>query len=444
MDKQKLIKYSLAIIFACVILAIMLKNCKGCSNIESAPNQFMTAANQDRTSGNSHLKKVDVYMDFSGSMRGYLDFGNQGDDGDAVMTSVVSKAMTKMNAIYDIESQAHCGGMTYNQQKCLKALRDKSIYNQNTTLLDKMIDTSCVNLSDSSVVVIVSDMILSYGRRKLLAEQDTFYNKHSKSGLGDAIYATATRLKKEGKEIAILQFLSDYNAKYYCNYTENLKPVCFKGEILKKRPFYVMLIGSEANIIDILAKGIFNIAQKPAHIYSTIQFNLTNESSKWGLSSRSKDWLFIEGPDEIEGKPNESNLLCYSLQGQDLDNDASTLTFSFSSLKNKIPVFLNQELTTDYNHNIFDDVAFVDDEYKELTLKMRPYSKLSATENTTIRIVTTYDWVTNDSMDDDVNVSSSEMEGKTWGIETLVDNISKAYETPNLASIAEINIVLTK
>lgn len=437
METKRFFKYALGVIFVIVLVGVMLKNMVNSSTYKNcAPKQIMTIANPPTGKATPNIKNVDVYMDFSGSMRGYVDFSTP--EGKATMIPIVCKAMTKLDDLYGIESRARCENKSYNQKGCEDALSNRKIFNEHVTLLDKMIEKSCDNLSDSSIAIIVSDMILSYGRSKLIQEKDTFYNQHHLQGLGSKIFNQATKLKQKSMHIVILQFLSDYNGKWYCNFTENLQqPIQCRNEILRNRPFYVMIIGSKANVIDIMEKNVFSVSEKPQHIYSTISSSFTSTSPSYTFESESVDWTFLEGEND------STDIVCFSLEGQNLDDEQSKITIAYDPKNIVAPSYVNQELIVEADSNIFNKYL-LDQRSGKINMTLQAYNKLGDENLTTIQIVSSNRWVEESDLDDDVKISINDLSGKTWGLKTLVDNISSAYAVENQTPIAKINILLTK
>ena len=168
------------------------------------------------------LKNLEMHIDFSGSMKGFIDFSNTPHSFSAqnIFVSTTTTLLDKVESEYSIKTQSFCGGKSYSKDVFRGKLEDKSIFNEGTTLLHNTISQLSQKANDSTVIAIATDMILSYGKAKIIAEKDTFYNKHNLDGLSAAVYGAMTNLKSKKLDIVIAQYLSDFNGKYYYNYTE--------------------------------------------------------------------------------------------------------------------------------------------------------------------------------------------------------------------------------
>ena len=161
-----------------------------------------------KSGGSAGIKSQHLYIDFSGSMRGFIDFSGVADAKDAksTMLSTVTTYLDKLEASYNIKTVNHCEGKTYTKDEFRRQVQSKSIFNGGVTLLQDLVAEKCRVADDTTVVAIVSDMVLSYGRAKLNKEGDIYYNKHNLDGLNSVIHGAMTSLKQRELDVLLLQY----------------------------------------------------------------------------------------------------------------------------------------------------------------------------------------------------------------------------------------------
>ena len=74
---------------------------------------------------NQGFTSFDLFIDFSGSMRGFIDFSNLKDGAIAKsdMTSTITAFLDKIEANFDVITQNHCGDKVYNKDDFRKKLQ---------------------------------------------------------------------------------------------------------------------------------------------------------------------------------------------------------------------------------------------------------------------------------------------------------------------------------
>ena len=375
------------------------------------------------------MKKLELYIDFSKSMRGFIDFSQLPNSNDAsgTMKSTITKFLDNVEAEYGIATKSICGNRTYDKNKFRGALDNKTIFNSDVTLLQQFIEDKVKHVNDSTVITIVSDMVLSYGKEKLLSEQDTFYNHNQLDALVSTIHSAMKTVKKKGCDVILLQYLSDFNGKYYCNYTENIKEGrAYKNMLMKDRPYYMLLIGVKENLKALLADECL---MKAENVYSS--FGLENH--------------FVETSFEIDEKK-ENNWT----KGDDSSEKGVFWTtadlgdyktvFSVSCDSFLIPSYLNADklhaIGNQYVSNVMLTVGDYDAKSRKLkfNVQLQSFKQLDRKSDIVIDFFCDNSWVKECNLSDDVNQPLDSLKKKTWEIEKLVDAIDEAFRGRNASS----------
>lgn len=379
----------------------------------------------------SSMKKLELYIDFSKSMRGFIDFSQLPNSYDAsgTMKSTITKFLDNVEAEYGIVTKSICGNKTYDKNQFRKALDNKTIFNSDVTLLQQFIEDKVEYVNDSSVIAIVSDMVLSYGKDKLLrVEKDTFYNHNQLDALVSTIHSAMKKVKTKGCDVILLQYLSDFNGKYYCNYTENIKGGnAYKNMLMKDRPYYMLLIGMKEDLKNLLANECLI---KADNVYAS--FGLDND--------------FVETSFDIEEKK-ENNWT----KGDDSDGGTGVFwtttdlgdyktVFSISCDSFLIPSYLNANKLHAIGNQYVSNVMFTDGDYdaKSRTLKfnvqLQSFEKLNRESDIVIDLFCDNSWVKECNLSDDVNQPLDTLKKRTWEIEKLVNAIDEAFRGRNASS----------
>lgn len=375
------------------------------------------------------MKKLELYIDFSKSMRGFIDFSQLPNSNDAsgTMKSTITKFLDNVEAEYGIVTKSICGNRTYDKNKFRRALDNRTIFNSDVTLLQQFIEDKVKHVNDSTVITIVSDMVLSYGKGKLLSERDTFYNHNQLDALVSTIHSAMKTVKKKGCDVILLQYLSDFNGKYYCNYTENIKEGrAYKNMLMKDRPYYMLLIGVKENLKALLADECL---MKAENVYSS--FGLENH--------------FVETSFEIDEKK-ENNWT----KGDDSSEKGVFWTtadlgdyktvFSVSCDSFLIPSYLNADklhaIGNQYVSNVMLTVGDYDAKNRKLkfNVQLQSFKQLDRKSDIVIDFFCDNSWVKECNLSDDVNQPLDSLKKKTWEIEKLVDAIDEAFRGRNASS----------
>ena len=402
----------------------------------------MTIPDVATQTSSGSIKSVTLYLDNSGSMKGYFDFRGLKDGANA-QVSVLGTLFNMIDncfKVYNIHPKSYCGSKEYNDNNFLSGISDYSIFKGAVTKLDEVIQSVCKATNANSVSIIASDMVLSYGPQALKSNQDPDFNKHNLDRLGAAVYNAMISCQKKGLDAMVLQYYSDYNGNYYCNYTENLKPNHFSAKVMKKRPFYLLVIGKKENLISMMENHCFN---EPKHVYASFPMDDKSKTQSFTIELANKNvgWL-IGDPDKPDSPGSISS-------NSDFGNARSTLLLTCNRFAIPGYVSLNdsRQLVASWDKAIVENVQEVSNstaKEQKFEVSLKPYNELPSNAEVVIALDSDNSWMQHASCDDD---TKGEIEGKTWGFATVVANINKAYhntETVEPQKIAEIKFNLIK
>ncbi len=376
----------------------------------------------------SIIKGVTFIIDNSGSMRGYVDFsGNkeQFKDAKKALLAKTGEFMGNCDSKLHAKTKAICNGKVYNTAQTLSSLSNYSAFSGPITEVQQLIELASENAKgDSTLCVVVSDLILSYGSKTLTAKGDKYYNKHSLDDLNISVRNEFKRLNDEGKGVLIAKYEGDFNGKYYYNYTENQEPSKFKDTLMTKRPFYFMVIGKTEAIKDLCNKGCLPMDYK--EIFSSLKLEDSDKTTeKYTISQPTDQPQWILGCPNVKNEANAAGNVYSVSMTKNLKNAVSTFDFSFDSFE--IPAYINSKLTPEFDKTQLESVSALNNN-SSFTVTTVPYEKLSKVNMVTIRFYSPrFVSYHSSSTDDDVNVTLSAIESRTWGFDAVVRALYDAY-----------------
>lgn len=404
---------------ALIFIGIILLANKGCQHQEDGNNFSAKVVKTDYT-GQDNIKNFELFIDFSGSMRGFVDYSNIGDsyNANSNMKSTITAFLDNIEASYNIKTRNHCTGKTYDKDSFSKRLQDQSLFSGGTTLLHDMISEACTKANDSTVVAIVSDMVLSFGRQKLLSSNDRYYNKNHLDDLVSVIHATMVKNRQSGIHVILSQYYSDYNGNYYCNYTENLEDgSAYKGKLMKHRPFYILLVGKEEALKGIFANKCLRDAE---NVYSSFGINANDWANVPFEIKQDKETEFWT----VGSDPNRNGTFWTSANW-----DSYKTIFYIDCPNFKIPSFLNKkDLKANCLNGAVSNISY-DDLHGRLSyiLETKPFKELAKETEVEVNIISTNNWKSSATILDDVNKDLDTLESRTWGLSSLIQVFDDVY-----------------
>ena len=365
---------------------------------------------------NAPLKNVVLYFDNSGSMKGYTDFIGYPD----AKKSIVSSTVNGLTNLSVSNLRIECGTTVIDDiLQYQEKLTTGTLLNGAITELDKMLRNASEQVSDTSISIIVTDMVLSYGKGELVSKKDNWLNKHNLSDLGSSVYNTVKKIKEEkDAHFLILQYLSDYNGKYYYNCTENLiMPKNLKYDsLMHNRPYYIVVIGKKEALKPIINKECFT---GYANMYTSFGLDETDYTEQPFTADKPHT-----GGWSLGNKNDKAGCLV-------ADNKQNGTTFAISFDTFEIPKYIDANYKVgSYSENI-EMVEYRSN--KEFTVKLKPCTTSKDTVKAawfTLESPAGNNWAAKCSIenDNDVEIKSlKDMESKTWGLNYVIDNIDKAF-----------------
>lgn len=423
-NKKVLIRVG-TVIAAILVLLLLLKGCPPPTNPHG--NKYEVQTTKVNSGNDSNVTQVFLLMDPSGSMKGYLNFRGFKDVNQNIVNNI-SKPLDRLSSKFHVEIKVKYGLNGDYKTTSISELQTKMIrgesFNDATTMLDEMISDAVQKVTDTTLSMLVSDMVLSYGKSKL--KDDHWLNQNDLSNLGARIHTALVGSKNV--EVLLLQYYSDFNGNYYYNCTENLeKGDQYKGVLMKERPYYIMVFGNKAMLESLLDAGVF---AKEDNLYASFGLDDSNmESQKLHLIFNPEScWVW----DNITEDMN-SELTGTIWTKANLGSEKETFIVEFN--KFDIPIFLNQKYEIGDYHlsKVIDNVEETTDPSNPTLLRfkvtLKPYDLLPKSGEFEFTLISRNDWVGDASVpkDDDVNIETiASLEKRTWGLNTIVKNIDEA------------------
>lgn len=376
----------------------------------------------------SKVKDVTFIIDNSGSMRGYVDFsGNkeQFKDAKKALLAKTGEFMGNCDSKLHAKTMAICNGKEYNTSQTLSCLSNYSAFSGPITEVQQLIQIASEKAKgDSSLCVVVSDMILSYGKKTLIEKGDRYFNKHSLDDLYISVRNEFKRLCDDGKGVLIAKYEGDFNGNYYYNYTENMEPCKFKDTLMTKRPFYFMVIGKIEALKNLCNNKCLPMDYK--EIFSSLKLEDSDKTTEGYTISQPTDqpqWILGCPNVKTEAKAGE-NVYSVSMT-KNLKNAVSQFDFSFDCFE--IPTYISSKLTPQFDKTQLESVSALNNN-SSFTVTTVPYEKLSKINKVTVHFYSPrYVSYQSSSTDDDSNATLSAMESRTWGFDAVVKALYDAY-----------------
>ncbi len=434
MDNKKILRYGLFAVLAIIFLIVACPRTfkagtgNGSIDIPAISDTCLATPNS-----------VTIIVDNSGSMKGYLDFAGfvaSNNHFAATVSDIVSDSKRNMTGIKDYTIKI--GSQILDNDNLVDQLTKSKQFGGAVTEIDKLVADLCSKASDDNVAILVSDMILSGGLQKINAENDKFWKKNNLNNLGGKLNDSFTKLKNNDLQILLLKYESDFNGNYYYDCTENqLKGKIFKDSMMTNRPYYIMAAGKADILKNMVLKNCF--ADKCTAVWSTLSLNdndfRTENMTEVRFTSNQGAWVIGGGNDET---------LCISTKAKQ-DNTAE-LTLEWTPFS--IPLFLKSGI---YKCLINDglskaitsaNVTVNDGRISSATLSLAPTDKNFDTSGTIT--IMSESAANNSSIEDDTDKTMEQMKSKTWGFNTVIEQLRKVYNISDERTVASFDIRIAK
>lgn len=419
-------KKTILLIIPAVAILLCIITKEGCTQEPKYSSHFKGEIVDVANGSNSNIKGVRLIADHSGSMKGYVDFAGLG----AANNNIIGTVSTFVNRVSQNfnpqKFDAVCGQRRYNRANdFLDELTQNRAFTNGSSMVWDLINNGVQYASDSTVAVILSDMVLSYGSAAIINNRDLEYNQHHLDGLEGKVITEMTTAKQKGLDVVVIQYLSDFNGKYYYNCQENFVSLSPQRKTnhyidvkMEKRPYYIMLIGSEDNLKAIVDKECYGTCASMYASFVTESPALRSGVEYTVKANNENIWRVGNAPDKDGGfysafAPNEFSSFEISCDGVSLPRYYYKDEYSFVA-ECKGPArgtkgrFANNEVSA--------------------TITTDAVNTLNKGKGKIVAdIYAVNEWVKESNAPlSDVDVLN-DLEGKTWGLEAFFNGINSVY-----------------
>ena len=362
---------------------------------------------------NNQRPQVLITFENSMSMKGYVAKEPKVEYPHMTFESVVGELVSKLNN-EDFQTQWQCGAKKGCSTRDLytKGIKDGSIFARGDTPLEDYFREVGEKANDSVVSMFVSDMVFSMSTKKMGNNPEAIKNEIPK--LQTLVFDALKPLEKKEIHLLLIQYTSDFNGKYYYNYTNNITPCEFRIGVMHKRPYYILAFGTQDNLNALLSANVF-----PEYNKLWASFTLTdNDYMVQSATSNEEQYWFLdpEGYDTIPAT---------FLPKADWEELKTEVSFTFSPINGR--AFLDSNWQPRSTSHVVSDLRKISD--TEIEVQFIPYSEINWHENVSISLIAKREDWEGCSIEDDVlsNNEMTELEGKTWAFKDLMASFKSVY-----------------
>jgi hypothetical protein len=408
----------------------------------SKKSRFTLSIEQKSDSQNSQLQNVNFYLETSGSMRGYVNSNIQGT---YPLKDVLPFIVTDINNTFNLESNLYTVSDNLRKygktnEDFFRELRSGIIFGGGSSKLQRIFSDIISKTTSGDVNFLITDCIPDLGQGlDSRAQSSLITNEIYRSLLENPLVSTV-----------VFKFHSDFNGTHYFNRknqgAKNFHKRPFYNEQLKNRPLYIWVFGEAYLLNQIVSKELID-GYNGVHAYN-FPFNEVNigltkalKSGKVAINEEDQT-LVIE--DAEKRKPAQFSI------GMDLSNNS---IFNQERLINTssisvFPEYLSNasEVEIQSKRKIVSESKTRDKASVQSSL-FTHYVRIKLTqfdqnvEEIGVAIQTTEpNWITSTHIDDDIDISSEDLEGKTFGFKY----ITAAFERASKKDSTVLTLTLTK
>lgn len=282
-------KVTLSLVFVAIIY--------GTSSCDS--NKWTLLPNDESIAVKVDVDTINIYLDVSKSMRGYIDgVSSNADSSQFNLKRVVSMVVTEAERLSS--KQTCCYAVLDGKCNLVdtsifpERIIDNSIFSGNETQFGEMLTSAINGTGKNGLSVVVTDGIMSYPPKQ------SNLNVIGIENLKVQVKRAAEQARIKGNSILIVKYNTDFKTSYYRN-CDNAKPAFAANEpIMKKRPYYLILIGNENAIyslyskMDTILKGNDGMYYRRAGKPDEIKFVTCQDENVVGLITTDKSVLTID------------------------------------------------------------------------------------------------------------------------------------------------------
>ncbi|MBE0573863.1 VWA domain-containing protein [Candidatus Dojkabacteria bacterium] len=408
----------------------------------------------------STIDAVDIYVDCSGSMKGYVLFTAQ----DAITANQAFKIIVPTFAnnvlgrfgnepdIYKIKDSRET---KVPLTSFIEDLNSGEIFGGAATELHTIIPKIIAKQqydSINKVYVLITDGVLSYGP-KLVNDDNRMYNisnKNTLQGLLHTALNTDTTLS-----LTVVKYLSDFNGNFY--YTSQER-VDYGGQLLANRPFYFLVFGKKELVSTFLSKenllppseGVFTVTNPIELEVGIFKKRRETEKGKTNtlLQVKEKKGIVIASTPWERGK---DKVFIVGINKNNIPGNFYSGSSLFDTLKSddknvKIEKLANAAVAdgVDDNPKIKNPFRAQDfDHFYKITIDKSMFDNALIDKQITIYFEPSLD-IAKSHIDIDYGLSDmTELENKTWGF-NLITGAIKLANPGRIPQGAKFTLTLNK
>jgi hypothetical protein len=421
-------------IFLTFVAVLLFSTCGSGQRLEIVPS---VPAKTVKTK----IDSVDIFVDCSGSMKGYVAFSDKDAETPQKFKNIVPLLTNNLLhqigigkvSVYKVTDGAETkepsitGFFTH--------LTTGKIFGGATTELDKIIINMIENQkkSNNKLSILVTDGVLSFGPSNL--KNDRMYNIKNKAILKSNTHNAL--LKDTTLSISLVKYLSDFNGDYYYTCKEQVE---YRGKVLANRPFYFLIVGKKELVSEFLSRenllpqseGVFTVTNSVELEVALFKKKLEKQKgkvnsllkveTKKGITAgntsyeKDKDKVFIVGV-----KIANVSKACYT-------NESAFFSIPKSDDKNVKIEKLNDASAVDgvdegaQNPNRVQDYDY----FYKVTIDKKMFDNEVNNKTLTFYFDPSLDIVASHTDKDYDLKNVAELERKTWGLNLITDAIEAA------------------
>lgn len=288
-------------------------------------------------------------------------------------------------------------------------LKDGRIFTGSSTQLEQYISKVGSKANDSVVAMFVSDMVFSLASMN----GDAFRIVNSVNKLKTLVTDSLKGLESQKIHLLMLQYTSDFNGRYYYNCTNNFQHCSFSGELLKKRPYYVLVFGTKQNLNYLVTQNKLPECEK---MWASYTFDSIYESQDLNTSP-DKHWLKFdpEAADPVFTFWTQEN---WEKQTSEVEIELPKSIELPSFLENWQPICDSKAVSS---------VTRISD--TKIQVSVKSFDQLAREEDVEIKLISSRSSWDDCSIENDVLPLDSVqlLEGKTWAFSYLMGAIKDVY-----------------
>jgi hypothetical protein len=261
-------------IACCLIAGAMCVGCDGGGPPEPQPKDIQSAFGLDAGRAGGEIKSVELYLDGSGSMRGFLGGGEQYV---GLLRNLVTNVRSSLAPLQCFKFGAG-DPVQIDESDCWEAVRSASFYGQGETRLDRVIGQISTRRDPSTLFLIVTDGIQAQSARG--------YNALT-------LASEVSGWVGKGGSVELVGFRASFHGKVY---SEMRPGVWFKydsteGREETYRPFYVFVFAPTPHELE-----TFNLVLRPSQgelngrVFNPSSFGFNNRALRIPLEQFGGDF----------------------------------------------------------------------------------------------------------------------------------------------------------